>query len=328
MSKEYYYKNIKIAGPITNTAGICSYLTNTAVSSDYLQIGLGLGNYTPFNNITESPSPVFYSITNTDISSYTIAGYISGTGGQSGTTIPSWCTKIRAVLVGGGGGGGTSQPFFQYDIRYGGTHTPAYQQDVDSHNSGFNTGNNLGTKIYHQTDQQAHIPGYFSDFGVHTHQLLVGGGGGGGGGFIYIPTVTVTGIQQLQASAGAGGGPSTVGQNSTITLFISNVTNTLVASAGNPAYSTTGGGGGGYQIPGQLSGQLNGWNGQSGADGSNNGFSGAVGGSGAVTSQLYTPNQNTYGFGGSGGNSSGQQSTNTPGLSGDQGYYKVYYLTG
>ena len=301
MSFPYFYKNIRIAGPITNTEGLCSYLTNTAVSSNFNNIGLVIGNQTPFNNIIESPTTLNYSITNTDISSYTIAGYISGTGGESSITLPSWCTKIRAVLVGGGGGGGASTLKIQID------------QIQHVHNEGYNQGSFTLYKFHHNQDVV-----------VQTHQALVGGGSGGGGGFIYIPTCTVTGIQQLQAYAGSGGVATGSGQNTTLTMVLSNVTNVLVAGTGAGGGTTTAGGGGATQIPSQLVGQLNGFSGGNGENG--NQVDTAVGGGSGAVQSPYTPNQNVYGYGGNGGFGTAQNVSYT-GDGGSQGYYRIYYLT-
>jgi len=125
-----YYKNSttltlgNIIAGITDST-ICASFQNA--SSDYTS-----ASFTFKSVIDETPSEnLGYLYKGTDIRNNSIAYYTNNGGSK---TIPSWCNKIRAVLVGGGGGGQTgivgsssTNMISQIDRNYGIT---AYHQHL------------------------------------------------------------------------------------------------------------------------------------------------------------------------------------------------------
>ena len=103
MATTNYYKN--------NIAlnSICKYITSNTpdISNNfYKSMNIPSGTLTFSSSINETPLNLGYSYKGTDISQYFIANYIeSSTTNFTNSQIPSWCTKIRTILVGAGGSG-------------------------------------------------------------------------------------------------------------------------------------------------------------------------------------------------------------------------------
>jgi hypothetical protein len=264
----FYYKDIQIDGAMSSTGGIVYKFTSANVTNSYNMTatsGATSAAAPPYQNINEMPSPLGYSYQGTDISSYAVARYIELVGGQSTTTFPSWCKKIRAVIVGAGGGGGQIQ-----------------QLDQQWHNSGYNNGHSATNKFYHNSD-------------IHQH---IDGGGGGGAGFIYINNSQVTGIQSLQAYAGTGGGLGAGGQASQLILTVNGTANQFLAGGGGGANAATAGVAGGIIINAPTVQQQTGWwNGQGGTNGTAQYKQGQGGDTGAIQSG-YPANSGYTGYGG------------------------------
>ena len=87
-----------------NLTSLVNSINNVDLSSYF--IGLTTSTYTsPFlNTINEKQNDLKYTYLNEDISKWSIANYTENT-----VSKPSWCTAIRAVLIGGGGNGASGQ---------------------------------------------------------------------------------------------------------------------------------------------------------------------------------------------------------------------------
>lgn len=96
--------------------------------SPYFNVnGLTSVNKIFINSVDETVLPLGYTINGTDISQWCIAKYVESSGSTTYTSIPGWCTKIRAVLVGGGGNGGQGTAGSIQTTPLVQTNTPAYQ---------------------------------------------------------------------------------------------------------------------------------------------------------------------------------------------------------
>jgi len=153
----YYYKTTVDLKDIMNSIN-----TNT-IGTSYTGLGITVNNsyVSDFTStVVETPSNTSYLYQTTDIATYCIAKSdvytISNT-----ITIPSWCNKIRAVLVGTGGTGGS-----------GGASIYQYENHQHYHNNVIYNNNN--------------------DNDVYYYGVGYGGGGAGGGGFSFISSLTVT----------------------------------------------------------------------------------------------------------------------------------------
>lgn len=271
------------------------YINNSSYLEYFGGSGMSVGAASKFENINQTVTEnVGYKITGTDISTYSIAAYTEAVGGGSINAVPSWCKSIRAVLMGGGGHGSNQQ-----------TQIPDQQSDVDqqfNHNSGYNGANHFQ---HDQINQQ------------HVHNAYpVGSGGGGGGAFIYISNLQVQGLQQFQVQAGSAA------ENTSLTLIRNGVNIQAKCNTGDQTQA-----GAAYRAGGAGTSQytdgynIEGWSGQNGQAYNNNVVAGGVGG--AVNSTTHAQTGNVYGNGGRGGDL-----TNAAGGTvGNQGYFRVYYLT-
>ena len=101
MTSKFSYNGITLDNYIS------SVTSNLLVSTNY---NFGITNVASVFNtvVVEAPTKTGYLINGTDVANYCIAKYTELTATSSGIVIPTWCNKIRAVLVGQGGTGGTS----------------------------------------------------------------------------------------------------------------------------------------------------------------------------------------------------------------------------
>ena len=288
MSK-FTYKNVDI-NTITN-------FKNNIVNSYFNLNATIVPSTSIVTNIDESISPqLSYSINNTDISTYSIANFIESTSG-SYSTLPSWCTSIRAVLIGGGAGGNSSQIYQQ-------THTV-------QNNSGYN--NPTRTNRFHHNVTRQFDTAY-------------SGTGGGGGAFIYISSIP--NVQSFTVTAGGAGAPATNGGSTTLQTVTTTGQFQFVAGGG----LTTGGGtiqgtatASGDGSSGQGGGQLGGYVGYNG-DQVQQTTTISNGGIGGLCGTHATYQTSLYGAGGNGGNANQNSAGPTAGTAGQTGYYRIYFL--
>jgi hypothetical protein len=301
---------------------ICNSITNANISNFYKGLSIPSSSANFINGINEKPNNLGYSYENIDISEYCIAAYVESSGTQF-TSIPSWCKKIRAILVGAGGNGASgakgsnqrvdavhhnylnehhhknnaNQNSANHNYDYDGGIDITYNVSNDENNRHNNTGNH-NNKFNHQN-----TPAY----DVQTNGA--GGGGGGGGGFIYLDTTDIVG-KSLQIQGGDSN------KNTVLTIQ----TTAYTALGGNNANSTTLGTAGSTQGTTNINGTgKSGQNGQ-GANNTTKGLGGKAGLS------IYS-NTLSYGKGGDGSDGVGGLGTVIAGSSGQSGYYRIYFLT-
>lgn len=289
-------------------------IKDTNSYNSYVNSGITLNTtYDDFTvSVDEKPTNVFnYTYNNTDISTYCIATWVDSTTGFS--SLPSWCTKIRAILIGGGGAGAQGQ--VSLNIQY------------NNHEN-----SNINIKQQYNQDNQ--------DF--YTGQA---GGGGGGGGFVFLNT---TSVSQLSVQCGVGGQAEC--ESGTSTTLTINGTTIITANGGAGGIKipfvdnnetvidsvVTGTGVGGIAQGGALTGT-----GQNGAKGTPDqyGSGGLPGGQQYINSSSIK----SYGVGGRGTRASiygspGIQGSSSAGNdyryifadyygTGSAGYYRIYFLT-
>lgn len=199
-----YKNNILISDQV-------QFIKNTNSYNAYKNSGLSLNSgYNDFtSSIIETPNSAFnYKYNGTDISTYCVATWVDSNSGFS--SLPSWCTKIRAVLIGGGGAG--HQGEFSYNV-----------QNNNHQNNSIQNSNN------HNHDNQDIYRG-------HT------GGGGGGGGFVFLNT---TNASEVSVQLGIGGQAN--GESGTATTLIINGSTVVKALGGLGAAFNDAGNGGGTQ---------------------------------------------------------------------------------
>lgn len=314
-------------------------------------------------SVNETPSDLGYQINGTDISSFFIANFSDYTTSTS-IQIPSWCTKIRFILIGGGGNGGTggagtnywnvvssnanSQLNIQYynsDFVYG----PYVGYNSNIH--GYYKGNpvNIDGGVYPASDQYANLLGKGREFASYyeergyiyrangqlassytayngNNQQTAGGGGGGGGsgGFYYLEVQGINPSSTFNITIGGVGQASSLQYGSTVTVAGGN-------NGNNGNNATVGAGGTSGAI---LGTSINITNTNSGSGGGRNGGAGGI-------SVLNKCSLLTYGNGGVGGvgaaggvaNGSGNTSyagSSNPGAvdsTGTGGFCRIYFLT-
>lgn len=336
----YLYKSNGVSVELSSSI---KYFTNSAAATAY---NLTYTNYSSqFQNITETPNTTNYKYQNSDLSTFSIASWIETTASTS-ISLPTWCNKIRAVLVGAGGGGGAGQNATTNTNQH--THTAAYsaitsynqvqvaeQQTIHRHNS-YNA-SLFNQEQFQQFDQR--VPAYsyttanYTQYPAvqtdsHSYTAGTAGGGGGGGGFIYLNELDVASNKSISIQVGTGGSASSAGNSTVLTI---NSSSTYTAPGGNGGQSTTSGSASATTTTGTIN--ISGGSGSTG-----------TGGKSGVTSQTTQYSNNTTivalgsgGSGGSGGAAAGTYTTyggNPPaapsgsvGSSGTSGYCRLYYLT-
>lgn len=82
--------------------------SSDAVTKNYNILGTPIKYISPNVSSFESPSALGYKLNGVDIANSVVAVYNDYTGNTTLNSgdIPSWCTKLRVILIGGGGGGG------------------------------------------------------------------------------------------------------------------------------------------------------------------------------------------------------------------------------
>jgi len=257
--------------------------------------------------INEKPTNTFlYTYQNTDISEYCIATYVE----SSGTTfseLPTWCNKVRAILIGGGGGGKTGTagtknavvPAVIYDHQHKQEHVheflKANYKDFDRH-------------VDSGTDKAA-IPA--------SDNTGASGGGGGGGAFIYLNVVDITANKANFAIAlGTAGGVATAGNATTLTIN----SNTIYTAGGGGGSSGTGAG-----TRGNAAGPTASYSNPGNAGGDSSTRTAGTSGLTAIYSNNTTAK--SYGTGGVGTVGTTGPNAVTAAEGGSDGYYRIYFLT-
>jgi hypothetical protein len=309
--------------------------------------------------VNEKPSSelgYFYNKdgSNIDISQFSIAKYIdfSGNFGTRNIGIPSWCKKIRAVLVGAGGSGGigtngknTYAPAVNINTLNKNVYVYQRQNEKKTDLPGNHTqstinaasstvadqlvgNNNNNTKFYAKNDDRlvnTHninttytINQQTNTIANNTQQAGIGGAGGGGGGFIYLNDVDIV-DKTLKVDASGGN----------ITLSIGNENYAKVTKGGDASRDASGNatiGNAGTAPITNLSDVS--YNGNPGAISSIN--TGGVSGK----SKLFDISSSvSYGNGGNGGNGGIAPSNVTKDVSGNNGssgqrsFCRIYFLT-
>lgn len=322
-----YYKNGTALNQIITTTTFTSQnffsnfvSNNPSYSSDFT------------NTIVETANTLNYKINGVDIAGGSIAYWVGGTQANGGITVPSWATKIRAVLIGAGGSGSSSilnQIVQQQNhnntlsINQQNHHSLPNQQDNNHNTIQINDNNTTNVNNNNHYEQQLNqsdnngIPKHHNSNSVnYNHDNVIlqqqtnqNGGSGGGGGFIYLSDFTLNPLQ-IQVICGTGSTTLTIGQGQNI--FTSN-------SGGNASGNQSGIGGSLLvQSTNQPTTTLN--TGQSGQS-----TTPPTGGQSGVN--IYSTNSTilTYGKGGYGG--TGDPVGINGGQSGNTGYYRIYFLT-
>lgn len=340
-----YYK-LQINTTTYNLNEIVQYYNNDVVTTGYTNTNLTKSTNTFTSTINEKPYLLGYKYQNTDISEYCISLYVESSG-TTYSSIPPWCKKIRAILIGGGGNGKKGQD------GYAGNHdvTNNVRQNVNSHNSRgyqYNYRNNTedgntdewnydttvpgsvpsgrtgnGTEHYdndternYGSDHRHHHGTYSNtDQNVntdtqvsHTPYQQSGSGGGGGGGGGFI-YLEDTNVVSKTVSVSAGG----IAGDTILTID----TTTYNAKGGVSSSSTTGGSKGTTTGTAKINSD-----GTNGGDAS--GTTAGTGGSSVIST--YSSTLPSYGKGGDGskGTAGGVAADNA--ASGTGGYYRIYFI--
>jgi hypothetical protein len=324
----YLYKGIdapQINASFTINQSVFDLYINETIPLDTLYTS----DFNP-NIVHETISQTNYKIKGTDISQFCIANWVeSSTSNFSGTTLPSWCTKIRAVLIGGGAGGNVGGSLADYNPTIDYTFDVTYSHNTVNHQHshvGFGYGNNYD--VQHQPQQNSHPHVH----NVHYHNTAYGKGGGGGA-FIYLPTFVVTAQSRgnVQIQVGRGGGSGQAGGSTVMSLQYQTGTITCTANGGNVDN------GGTVQITTQNTSlpsiddnpnpKINRSQGIISAVGENaQAINGGRNG-GTIASYIDSASTvNYYGIGGF-GTTGGQGVPAPPAGSGTNGYYRIYYMS-
>jgi hypothetical protein len=298
-----YYKDTTIR--LSDTIQL---ITSSDVSNNYLSnkasfITTRNTSYTSdfTTEVNEKIAPTNYYVNGNDISNYCIANWTeSNTTNFASSSIPSWCNKIRAILIGGGAGGG-GRDAVNYVTSTNVQKAIKHQND----HTGFHYNNN--TDYDHQTTNFQNPHNTYS------------GGGGGGGGFIYLDSYDITNVKSnVNINIGTGGGENTNGTDTVINIS----GNSFRADGGTTggADGAAGAGGNSNSTPGRT--QDKSYNGTNGGGG-NSTTSGTAGINGGTNSSKINNNTiKNYGKGGEGANSV------SSGGNGSNGYYRIYFLSG
>lgn len=313
---------------ITNSAAYAAYSNNSiTLNTSYgasftAQIDEKLTNTTG------------YTYDGVDIATYCVASFVeSSTTNLTYQTIPSWCNKLRVILIGGGAGGGTAQASYYW----GGANWGQQTATVDQHFCNYyNSDQSSGQYRYQNSRYDLYQAGNFNQQAPNQN-TAAGGGGGGGGSFIYLPTFDISSTKStisIQVGAGGAGGAASNVVNSNLNGGSNKgqAGGSTVLNISSAAYASAGGGGISVNAweagaAGTVSGQNTGINnnGQAGT-GYQDGGGGPPGVSGV--SSTYSTNATITSYGRGGAGSGSRQGTGYPaGANGAPGYYRVYFLT-
>lgn len=333
----YYKNNVDIS------LYASKWITN---SNAYASFKKAAGNFSVTLDTNYAPtftSQIDESLTNTtgykyngvDIATYMVASFVeSSTSNFSSTQIPSWCNKLRVILIGGGAGGGTAQTSYYW----GGANWNQQTARVDQHGCHYYDSDQSSGRYSQQTDRYDYDVPYNGNQQAPSQNTTAGGGGGGGGAFIYLPAFDVTSTKstvEIQVGAGGAGGAAYNRDNGNLDNTQRNrgqAGQATILKISNANYSVAGGGGINNNAweagaAGTASGINTGTN-NPGQEGQAyiNASGGAAGVSGCSDTYSTNTTIRSYGVGGRG--SDARQGTGYPaGGNGTNGYYRVYFLT-
>lgn len=314
-----YYKSKDLSAIKSFDTIVKGIQTNTPNISVNWFKGMGLSTVEKtFNSsINETPNTLGYIYDNTDISNYCIAPYVESSG-TTYSSIPDWCTKIRAILVGGGGKGGTgligtstTTPAVQYNIAHYYYHNFTYFKKYKNYSIWNNPDSFIDSyEVYTVTDKMQYQYVYVHhNIPAVTTQTSTGSGGGGGGGgaFLYLDNITLQGSVSVTK-----GGP---GGSTTLTIG----TTTYTANKGANASGSTKGSGGAASAHGTIK--------VKGNDGNDPSGSTAGAGGTSVLSTYTSVITTSYGKGSEGTDGRGGGDQPPAAGNGNDGYYRIYFLT-
>jgi len=321
-----YYKN----GVSLST--LCKGITTSNYGASFNSLGLTLVTIDTVSSTTavnEKPNNLGYLLNGTDISTYCIAPYVESTGTNNYSSIPSWCSGIRTVLIGGGGTGtagsvgtvGTNAEAYQINytaIHYdhkdnkGGQSSqnnwgPTVGVDINfppGHNSAHTDNSNYQQKYVNYNTTHSNFAGQFNQ------QKGADGAGGGGGAFIYLNNIPVqSNNTQIQIQAGGANQGSKLTLGGTASVI-------YTAGAGGNATGSTVGAAGSYSIQGTNPYEI-----------VNAGGSTASTRTGGSSGFYQYSSSFASGNGGNGTSGVGAGETVTSAVGGQAGYYRIYFLT-
>jgi hypothetical protein len=226
-------------------------------------------NYTSITNIDQSANTINYKINDVDISRWSIASYTEGNATFS-QTMPTWCKKIRVILIGGGGYYTAESHNNQHQIIVN-SQIQHHEDERNSYNDGGAIQQNQNYKV-NQQDQSAqsnytdpnqipanyqhhiqnannqdqgfrhdhanwhHVGTYTIQSANHQNQNITPINGGGGGG-VYISSLNVVTYPSISIQC----------QSGTTKLILSEQTNaqqtqTQTTITANPGQTSQAGG--------------------------------------------------------------------------------------
>ena len=317
MANYYYKTNTQLSSIIKGT-------TNTNIQAAYGGTGgLTIATSTFTSVVSETPSILNYSYQGTDISTSCIAYWEEGSTDYSKTR-PTWCNKIRAVLVGGGGAGakgtaGVDTPEVNWNIVYN-----KYDQNgaqVAHYNNSAYTDPAYNADNYFKNVNKNFM--WYDNFHDNTFNYIKtthyniarnqttgsGGGGGGGGGFLYLDKAITENTLSITFTPVASKGKTT-----TLTIGSS----TWAALGGTNASGVTLGTGGSTNGTADFTKQ-----GESGTNANT-----SIAGLGGKCFLKDYATSLTYGKGGDGSDGVAGGGTPSDAQSGQAEYYRIYFLTG
>ncbi len=314
-----YYRDTvplnEIINKLTNSS-VNSVFKNNNIPTDYSYVS------TFSSLIDEKPSVTNFKYQGIDIQEYCVAPYEeSSSVNFSSSKLPSWCTKIRAVLIGGGGGGASAQVNTVQAANYWAgnyTHHQACKY--------YNKGQSSGGYRYQNNRYQITVTNQAANYWGGAQQLNAGGSGGGGGSFVYLPTIDITSSKNnnnVSITVGQGGtggqGQGKTGQGGTSTNYNDDQYN-IIASGGNGATLTQRGTGGSFNLQ-----NIHGGHGANGGHGTQRQGNQAGAGGQCNLDNINSNSYKNYGKGGSGSNAT--HGNGPPGGNGTKGFYRIYFLS-
>jgi hypothetical protein len=316
----------------------CYTNSNDLYKNNGITIASNTG-YTSITNIDQSANTINYKINDVDISRWCIASYIEGNTILS-QTMPSWCKKIRVILIGGGGAYTAESHNNQNQVNVN-LQIQHHEDERNSYNDGAALQQNQNNKV-NQQDQTTQVnyiepnyqlqPNYQEHIGNgnnqdqgfrhdhanwhhvgtftiqntnHQNQNILPINGGGGGG-VYISSLDVVTYTSISIQCQSGNTKLILSEQTT-----AQQTQTTITA--NPGSTSTGGT---VQISSNLTIQ------SSSSSITNTAVQGVfyTGGSTSQSKNGLELNSRVFPtIVGNGGTLSGNSGTNE--------YYRIYYLT-
>jgi len=310
-----------------NGVDITEYLSNGTTSNEgYNSFPGTISNYSVISQY--APDIKYYKDTNINIVANKICKYADYTTSSNGQIVPSWCNKVRVLMIGAGGGGGTggagqTNTDGSWDgVGSGGGGGACgmvcvFQKSVlpsSSYNVSIGTGGSGGTYSYEGGNSGG--AGNSTTFTSGTAIATVyGGNGGNKGGSRYGNNGSI--------NEGNGGNIASETTNTNYTAIVSITNNSFNLVNTNTGFT--------YSIIDNFY-----QNAASGNKGTQkytvDDSSGGIGGSGGyLKTNDFLGNYVNYGKGGTGGNGWNGNTAgnyNDGGVAGTNGFVRVYFFRG